>query len=263
MSLLLYRLGHLCARRHLIVIAIWVIAVAGVVTASRALGPQTSDNLTLPGTGSTSATDLLDDKLPKQANGTVPIVLESSAGRLDKGANAKAVKATVKSLEATPEVRSAVSPLSSRGKDALSKDGTIAYISLTLVEGPPDLDEDEANAVLDAAQPARDAGLTVSAGAYLGQKLSKPSTESSERIGIAAAIVILLFTLGTVVAMAMPIAVAIIGVVTGLSLIGLLGHVIDVPTVAPTLGTMIGLGVGIDYSLFIITRYRRRLADGL
>ena len=77
MSLLLYRLGHLCARRHLLVIAIWVVAVAGVVAAARALGAQTSDNLTLPGTGSTAATDLLDDKLPKQANGTVPIVLES------------------------------------------------------------------------------------------------------------------------------------------------------------------------------------------
>ncbi len=263
MSLALYRLGHLCARHRLVVIAIWAIFVVGVVAAAKGVGSQTSDNLTLPGTGSTAATDLLDDKLPKQANGTVPIVLESSSGRLDGGANRKAVKATVSSLRSSPEVRSAVSPLSAEGKDALSKDATIAYISLTLTEGPAELDEDEGNAVLDAAQPARDAGIAVSAGAYLGQEISKPSTESSERIGIAAAILILLVTLGTAVAMALPIAVAIIGVVTGISLIGLLGHLISVPTVAATLGTMIGLGVGIDYSLFIVTRFRRRLADGL
>jgi RND superfamily putative drug exporter len=263
MSLLLYRLGHLCARRHLVVIAIWVLAVVAVVVAARTIGSETSDDLTLPGTGSTEATDLLDDKLPRQANGTVPIVLESTHGRLDQGSNRKAVKSTVKSLERSPEVQSAVSPLSREGKDALSKDGKIGYVSVSLVDGPADLDEEPANAVIDAAQPARDAGIAVSAGGYLGQEVSKPSTEWSERIGIAAAIVILLLALGTVAAMALPIAVAIIGVVTGVSLIGLLGHLIEVPTVAPTLGTMIGLGVGIDYSLFIVTRYRRRLADGL
>jgi len=133
MSLLLYRLGHLCARHRLIVIAIWVLAVVAVVVAARAIGSETSDDLTLPGTGSTRATDLLDDKLPKQANGTVPIVLESAHGRLDQGANRKAVKSTVKSLERSPEVQSAVSPLSPEGKDALSKDGTIGYVSVALI----------------------------------------------------------------------------------------------------------------------------------
>ena len=263
MSLLLYRLGHLCARHRLVVIAIWAVAVVAIVVAARSVGSQTSDDLTLPGTGSTQATDLLDEKLPKQANGTVPIVLESTGGRLDKGKNQKATEATVRSLKRAPGVRSAVSPLSAAGKDALSKDGRIGYVSLTLDYGPGELSEDEANTIIDAAQPARDAGLEVSAGGYLGQAVSKPSTESSERIGIAAAIVILLLALGTVVSMAIPIVVAIIGVVTGLSAIALLGHLIEVPSVAPTLGTMIGLGVGIDYSLFIVTRYRRRLADGL
>jgi putative drug exporter of the RND superfamily len=262
-SVLLYRLGHACARHRYPVIGIWLAAVVGLVIAASAVGEQTSQDLSLPGTDSTEATDLLDAKLPKEANGTVPLVLESSQGRLDSGSNERAVKATVRSLEHTSEVRSAVSPLSSKGADALSKDGKIGYISLTLYEGPDDLTEDEAQDVLDAAQPAEDAGLSVSVGSYVGQELSRPSTEWSERLGIAAAIIILLVSLGTVPAMLLPIAIAITGVATGLSLITLLGHLIQVPQVASTLGTMIGLGVGIDYSLFVINRYRQRLAAGV
>ncbi len=138
-----------------------------------------------------------------------------------------------------------------------------ATYRLTLTLGPADLDEDEANEVIDAADPARDAGLDVAAGGYLGQEVSTPSTHSSELIGVLAAIAILLLTFGTVTAMAIPIATAIVGVMTTLSLIDLLSHVMEVPSVAPTLATMIGLGVGIDYALFIVTRHRQRLADGL
>ena len=263
MSRLLYRLGHFCGKHHQVVLGVWVIILVGTVIAGRVAGTASSDNLTLPGTDSTAATDILDESLPKQANGTNPIVVKTTSGTLDTGDNRKAVTATVKSLKKSPYVRSAVSPLSDAGADALSKDKTIGYISLTLTLGPADLDEDEANEVIDAADPARDAGLEVAAGGYLGQEVSTPSTHSSELIGVLAAIAILLLTFGTVTAMAIPIATAIVGVVTTLSLIDLLSHVMEVPSVAPTLATMIGLGVGIDYALFIVTRHRQRLADGL
>ena len=261
MSLLLYRLGHWSARHRRVVVALWLVAVVAVVIAARSAGQNTTDDLTLPGTGSTEATDLLDEYLPQDANGTNPIVLESTDGKLTVGANEKAVKETVASLRRAPDVEKAVSPLSAKGADALSKDERIGYIALTLRDSPGDLDEDTANEVLDAAAPARDAGLEVSAGAYLGQEVSTPSTRASEVIGIVAAMIILLFTFGTAVAMAMPIVTAVLALVTALSVIGLLGHVIEVPTVAPTLATMIGLGVGIDYSLFIITRHKRRLDE--
>ncbi|MFL5870109.1 MAG: MMPL family transporter, partial [Solirubrobacterales bacterium] len=263
MSAVLYRLGHFCVRWRWPVIAVWLVVLVSVVVITRIIGEPTSDDLTLPGTGSTKATDLLADKLPKDQYGTVPIVLQADSGTLDKGSNQKAVNQTVKSLSAASGVEKAVSPLSSKGADALSKDKTIGYISLTLSEGSGDLDEDEGNEIIDAAQPAVDAGLEVSAGGYLGQEVSKPATGSSTLIGLAAAVIILLFTFGTVVAMALPISTAIFTVAIGLSLIGLLGHVMEVSTTAATLGTMIGLGVGIDYSLFIVKRYRERLADGL
>jgi RND superfamily putative drug exporter len=242
--------------------AIWLVLVAVVIVISNSVGRETSNDLTLPGTGSTQAQDLLQDNLPKQANGTNPVVMETPSGTLTTGKNEQAVKATVKSLEKAPHVTSAVSPLSSEGAGALSKDKRIGYISVTVDLSSSELTEDQANEIIDAEAPARDAGFKVATGGYLGQAVSKPSTESSEAVGLAAAVVILLFTFGTVSAMALPIATAIVGLGVGLSVIGLLGHGIEVPTVGPTLGTMLGLGVGIDYALFIVTRHRGFIEQG-
>jgi putative drug exporter of the RND superfamily len=264
MAGVLYRLGRGCARHHRLVVAAWIVAAVAIALIANSAGRETSNNLSLPGTNSTEATDLLDAELPKQANGTNPVVLEAPQGqKLTSSANRKTVNATVKSLERNRDVRSAVSPLSREGKDALSKDERIGYISVLLTIGPEDIDDEEANEIIDAADPASEGGLKVAVGGYLGEEVSKPDTRTSEVVGIVAAIIILLITFGTVAAMPLPIVTALLAVVMGLSVIGLLGHVIDVPTVGPTLGIMIGLGVGIDYSLFIVTRHRGFLAQGL
>jgi RND superfamily putative drug exporter len=261
-SAALYALGRFCIRHRYPVLAAWLVLVIAITVVANSVGKQTSNNLTLPGTGSTQAQDLLQDNLPNQANGTNPVVMETPSGKLTSGNNEQAVKATVSSLKKAPHVVGAVSPLSSQGSAALSKDKRIGYISVTIDLSASDLTEDQANEIIDAEASARDAGLKVATGGYLGQAVSKPATESSEAVGIAAAVIILLFTFGTVTAMALPIATAIVGLVAGLSAIGLLGHEIDVPTVGPTLGTMLGLGVGIDYALFIVTRHRGFMEQG-
>ena len=263
MSGLLYRLGLACARRPKTVIVVWIVAVIAVVAVSRIVGDKTSNDLTLPGTDSTTATNLLESDLPDRANGSVPIVLHVDSGSLDKGANKKAVNATVKSLKSTDGVNSVLSPFSSKAADNLSKDKRTAYIAVTLGISSGELDDEEADEIIAAADPAVQAGIQVEAGGYLGQEVSKPSTHVSEAIGIGVAIVILTVAFGTAVAMMLPISTAIIGLLVGLSVIGLLGHAMEIPSIAPTLGTMIGLGVGIDYALFIVTRYKSRLADGL
>jgi putative drug exporter of the RND superfamily len=263
MARVLYRLGRGCARHPRVVVAAWLAIAVAISLVANTVGRETSNNLSLPGTNSTAATDLLDAKLPKQANGTNPVVLEAPRGqKLTSGSNRKAVNDTVSSLERNRYVRSAVSPLSREGKDALSNDERIGYISVLLTIGPDDIDIEEANDIIDAADPGRHAGLTVAVGGYLGEEVSKPDTGTSEVVGIVAAIIILLITFGTAAAMPLPIATAVVAVITGLSLIGLLGHAMNVPDVAPTLGIMIGLGVGIDYALFIFTRHRGFLADG-
>src|SRR5206468_7510520 len=96
-----------------------------------------------------------------------------------------------------------------------------------------------------------------------GQAVSKPSTESSEAVGLTAAVIILLFAFGTATAMFLPIATAVLGLAATLSIIRLLGHVAQIPSISPTLATMIGLGVGIDYALFIVTRHKLQLKQGM
>jgi putative drug exporter of the RND superfamily len=259
----LYRLGRACAKHHWLVIAVWLLVTIALAVGGRAIGSANNDNLSLPGTGSTQAQDLLQESLPDQANGTNPIVMQSTKGKLTDSANSKAIGQTVDALRKQPDVRSAVSPLSKAGSYALSKDQKIGYIVVTLAPAPSDLSESDAQDVFDATAPASDAGLDVAAGGYLGEALSQTSTESSEAIGLAAAVIILLFAFGTVTAMALPIVTAVLGLVSTLAILKLLSHVVDIPTVAPTLATMIGLGVGIDYALFLVTRHKQQLRSGM
>jgi putative drug exporter of the RND superfamily len=260
----LYAIGRFCARHHYPVIAAWVILAIALVLIGQAGGSKTSENLTLPGTGSTKATELLEDDLPEQAYGSNPLVIEAPTGaKLTEPKYSAAVAETAKNLEALPDVNSAVSPLSPAGVKALSKDQQIGYFPVVLGIGPGEIDEEEAERILNAAKPAEAAGLRTSIGAYVGQQLSKPSTETSEAIGLAAAVIILLFAFGTATAMMLPIVSAVIGLACALSIIRMLEHAIQVPGVASTLATMIGLGVGIDYALFIVTRHKLQLGEGM
>jgi putative drug exporter of the RND superfamily len=263
MTGLLYRLGHACARWRFVVLGLWVVLIVALVFAAGQAGSRTTNNVTLPGTGSQNATDLLSDRFPSQAYGSNPLVVATDSGKLTDSKYSKAIDSTVKALKKTPHVTAAVSPLSDVGANALSKDKQIGYISVALDVGQGQITEDEANAVLDAADPAKAAGLQVAVGGYVGQQLSKPDTGASDKIGIAAAVVILLLVFGSAVAMGLPILTAVLGLLCGLSVVTLLSHLTDVPTTAPTLATMIGLAVGIDYSLFIVTKHRTQVNEGM
>jgi uncharacterized membrane protein YdfJ with MMPL/SSD domain len=126
-----------------------------------------------------------------------------------------------------------------------------------------DLTEDIAQNVVDAAGPAKQAGIDVQAGGNIGTTLSTEESETSEVIGILVAMLILSLVLGSLVTMGMPIITAVVGLGAALSVVGLLGHVLSIPTSGPTLATMIGLGVGIDYALFLVTRHQEQLRDGM
>jgi len=260
----LYRLARFCVRRRFVVLGVWLVVTIALVAVSHGLGDNTNDNLSLPGTDSQQATDVLKRSFPPQANGTSPIVLHAKSGKLTDQNNANAVNQAAANLSKNKDVAAVVNPLTPQGASALSKDQATGYISVTLAVSPGSLSESDAQTIIDAAaKPAQAAGLQVETGGQLGQKVSKPSTESSELVGIIAAMVILTITFGTVTSMLLPIVTAIFALLSTLAVIRMLGHVATVPTVAPTLATMIGLGVGIDYALFIVTRHFRGLHDGL
>ncbi|HEX3296636.1 MAG TPA: MMPL family transporter [Nocardioides sp.] len=265
MARLLHRLGMLAARKPLVVIGAWVVMLVIVFGAVAKIGSLTSNDLSLPGTGSQEAKDLLEEKFPPQQNGANPIVFDISSGKLTDQQYQKAINDSVKAIKKQPHVYSVTNPLSSGGQTAglLSKDKQTAFAPVLMDVASSDLTEDIAQNVVDAAGPAKQAGIDVQAGGNIGTTLSTEESETSEVIGILVAMLILSLVLGSLVTMGMPIITAVVGLGAALSVVGLLGHVLSIPTSGPTLATMIGLGVGIDYALFLVTRHQEQLRDGM
>jgi putative drug exporter of the RND superfamily len=264
MTGVLYRLARFCVRHRFVVIAAWVAVTIALVAVSQQLGNKTNDSSSLPGTNSQLAASTLQKSFPAIANGTSPIIFHASSGQLTDSKYSQAIDQGAADVAKQPHVSLVINPLTSQGASALSKDKSTGYMTVGLSISPGSLSTSQTQAIVDAAsKPAEAAGLQVATGGQLGQKLSVPATESSELIGIIAAAVILTFTFGTVVAMFLPIFNALLGLLCTLAIIRLLSNVTSVPSVAPTLATMIGLGVGIDYGLFIVTRHFRGISEGL
>ena len=262
MSRLLYRLGVLCVRRKYLVLAIWALAFVSVVACVLAFGMRTNNDIRLPGTGAQHASDLLRREFPPQQNGLSPIVFRTQSGRLTDPAQKRAVEASVAAIKRTTNVSTVISPFSPAGKSFLSADGKTAVAQVLLDVNGGQLTRAVASRVYAAADPARKAGIQVEAGGAVGLRLSETKSRRSEAIGLISAVIILAFTFGCLAAAGMPVVTAIVGLITGLGMVGLLGHFVAIPDVAPTLATMIGLGVGIDYALFIVFRYRDELHGG-
>jgi uncharacterized membrane protein YdfJ with MMPL/SSD domain len=259
----LHRLGAFAARRKWVVFGAWIIVLALLIGAAHKFGSNTSNNLRLPGTDSQAATDLLASRFPPQQNGSNPLVFQTATGKVTDAKQKQAIEASYAKVKKLPHVASAVDPFSQQGSAQISKDKQTAFISVLLDVSGSDLTEEIAESVLNAGDPGRRAGMQVAVGGSVGSELSEPQTESSEVVGLIAAMVILAFTFGTLVAMGLPIVSAVLGLAAGLSLIVVLGHLVTVPTIAPTLATMIGLGVGIDYALFLVSRHRLNRQQGM
>jgi putative drug exporter of the RND superfamily len=251
----LHRIAVFSARRRALVIGVWLVLLVGLGFAAHTAGTKYSSSAQVAGSDSEAATAVMSRSFSAELPDASPIVFHTDDGTIAEH------QATVdESLKAV----SSAEGVASVGQLTTSTDGKTAYATVVPDKALGDFSVEEAEAILDtAAEPAEGTGVQVEAGGQLGTKISKPETKTSELIGIAAAIAILVLVFGTVTAMALPIGVAILGLATGLSIVSLFGHVADVPDVAPTLATMIGLGVGIDYSLFIVTRARSARHEGM
>ncbi|MEX0990205.1 MAG: MMPL family transporter [Actinomycetota bacterium] len=258
------RLGRFCARHRVLVLVLWILVAGAVVAVVAQVGAKTNDDLTLPGTDSQRAFDLLAENFSPQQNGTSPIVFHSASGKVTSGPNEAAIREAYRSIQPAPHVHETTSPFAELGQAQVSDDERTAYINVLMGVYGSDLTVELAEGVLARAQAAaRGTGMQVAAGGPIGGTLSSPETGSSDLIGIVAAMLILSLVFGSLVAMGMPILTALFGLTVALGTIGLLGHLVDVPSVAPTLATMIGLGVGIDYALFMVNRHRMQLTDGI
>ncbi|MFF9161740.1 MMPL family transporter [Streptomyces longwoodensis] len=260
MATFLYRLGRFAFRRRHFVALIWValLTLAGVGAANAPAAGNTS--FSIPGTEAQKAFDLLEQRFPgASADGaTARVVFKAPAGeKITDAGNKAAVEKTVGTLSDGSEVASVADPYTGK---AVSKDGTIAYASVKYDVSGMELEDASRDALEEAAQDARDAGLTVEVG---GDALSAaPETGATEVIGIGIAAVVLVITFGSLIAAGLPLLTALIGVGIGVSTITALASTLDLGSTTSTLATMIGLAVGIDYALFIVSRYRAELAEG-
>jgi uncharacterized membrane protein YdfJ with MMPL/SSD domain len=260
----LYRLGRLVAAHPLIVLILWIGIAVGVTLTVKQIGADTDNNISLPGTGSQAATDLLQAGFPPQQNGSNPIIFHiRGAGKVTDKDNKQAITDSYKAIKKIKYVHSATSPFAQGAGAQISKDKKTAFISALLNVSSNDLTEHQAQRVLNAAKPGKQAGMEVVGGGSIGSVLSPNDTSTSDVIGILAAMIILTFTFGTLVAMGMPIGTAILGLTTALGVIGLMGHLVSVPDISTTIATMIGLAVGIDYALFLVTRHRGQMREGM
>ncbi|MGQ4333995.1 MMPL family transporter [Streptomyces hayashii] len=258
----LRRLGAWCARHFLFVIIAWLVAIVALQVVSRTVGGEYEDNFQLPGVQSTEGLDVLKQHDPQAGGYSSQIVLHDDHGVSTLGSQ---MSTTVGDLQKLPHVLSAQNPLTQTATKVgpVSSDGKTAYVTVRFDVQPSTLGDGYLHGVDQAVQPLRAAGADVEYGGTLGE-LARPAADDrvSELIGFAVAIVVLLVGFGSVIAAGLPLVTALISVVGGLACLGLLAAAFTFATVSPTLATMIGLGVGIDYALFLVTRHRQNLMNG-
>jgi putative drug exporter of the RND superfamily len=254
-------LGGFSARRHWIVIAAWVLILGGLLAAKSAYGGDYVNNYNVPGTQSDDGLNRLNDTFSSQGGYSGQIVFHAKTGKVTS--DSAAINQSTSNIARLPDVIKAVSPFASPSGGMVSKDGTIAYSSVSWSANPYSLDTSYLNRLNAAVAPARSAGLQVEYGAGASQIGQVTKDTTSEIIGLALALVLLLFMFGSLIAAAMPLLSAIFSVGSGLAVLGLLASVLTFPTTAPTIATLLGLGVAVDYGLFLVARHREQLDTGM
>ncbi len=256
MSTVLYRLGRFAARRPWLVIGSWFLLAAAVVVANSTIGRDFEDTFTVPGQDSDDALVLLEAAQLDAAGVSAQLVIASVVPGepiTDDLAQIDQIRAEFAELD---DVVAVADP-------QISADGTVALVR---VQYPPS-DEMTAVALKDLKERRAELdeanGLRVEADGELFFVFEEAQTGTGEMIGIVAAIVILLIAFGSVIAMGLPIGTALFGLALGTSALGLVNYLIDIPSWAPQMVAMVGIGVGIDYALFLVTRHREYLAQGM
>ncbi len=257
----LERLAGLAARRWWVFIVSWVIILGGLLAAKNGFGGEYVNNYTVSGSDSATGLNVLNSTFPQQGGYGGQIVFHATKGTVAD--QQSAVNQSVSNVSKLPDVIKAVSPFASSDTGAVSKDGTIAYASVGWNVNPDSLDSSYLDKLNNAVAPVTKAGLQVEYGAGAGEIGQKTSDIKSEVIGLACALVLLLAMFGSLVAAAIPLVSAIFSVLSGLALLGLLARLITFPTTAPTIATLLGLGVAVDYGLFLVARYREQLDAGM
>ncbi|WP_333737487.1 MMPL family transporter [Streptomyces sp. IBSBF 2806] len=256
-------LARWCVRNRLLVVVLWLLALGGTATAAVVAGSAYSDDYEVPGTESGRATHLLTEAFPGLGGDSDTVVWHTTQGTVRAVDVEQTMTRTLEKIADLPGVASVAGPYDGQGAPQISKDGHTAYATVVFEDRAEDIDRGEAQTVVDTAEAARGDGLQVELGGSAIALTESSGGHAAEIVGVVVAAVVLFLAFGSLAASALPIATALVGVGTAYAGIALLGHAMTVADFAPMLGLLVGLGVGIDYALFIVTRHRRGLKRGL
>ena len=250
-----------CFRHRFAVIAAWVLALIALTALAQAVKAEYNNSFSLPGTGSTTAQQLLASTVPAQPGDSDTIVWHVGTGTVRDPAVMTRMSAALTRIATFPEVASVISPYGPGGTAQVSRNDRTAYAVVNFTKQSGDLARADVDRVINAAQAAREPGLDVQLGGPAIEKQPAPSFGTAA--GVLAAAIVLFIAFGSLLAMLLPLITALAGVAGGLMAIAPLTHSMSVVSIAPIIAPLIGLGVGIDYALFIVARYRRSLEAGL
>jgi RND superfamily putative drug exporter len=257
---MLVQLADWCYRQRRLVVVLWIAALAAAFALASSFGGETKQDYLQPGSESQAASETLQAKFTQRAGDTVQVVLYSDDG-FSSAVVRERVAGIVAEVAAAPDVMGVVSPFGEGGADQISHDGKTVYAVVALDKTVDEYTPAQAKALIEPILAAGDDTLRVEAGGPVAA-LSQTAPVGGEGIGLIAAALILLFTFGSAVAMGLPLLTAVFGLGMAFALGELLRRVVEVPDWATATAAMVGIGVGIDYALLIVTRYRSSLADG-
>ncbi|CAL9579331.1 MMPL family transporter [Streptomyces sp. MPA0124] len=256
-------LARWCVQHRLAAVLLWLLAFGGVATAATVAGSAYSNDYGIPDTGSDRAYRLLESRFPDLGGDSDTIVWHTSSGTVRAPDVEQTMTRTLDRVADLPGVAAVTNPYHDPDSPLVSENADTAYATVTFDAASQDIDPDQARAVVDTAEAAETDGLQVELGGSAIALTESGGSHLAEAVGVAVAAVVLFLAFGTVAGALLPIATALVSVGTAYAGITLLGHAMTVADFAPMLGTLIGLGVGIDYALFIVTRHRRGLKRGL
>ncbi|MBT3151687.1 MMPL family transporter [Streptomyces sp. CHD11] len=252
-----------CYRHRVVVLLLWVGALFGLGASASSAGTNYAEILSLPDTDSKRAYDLMEQAFPERAGDTDTVVWKVEQGSVRDDSVRSRIEPALREIGRMEGVGDVTGPYGDRGAAQISEDGRIAYAQVTFAEQANAIPKELVQDVVDTAQDARGDGLQVELGGQAITRVQEPPTGTAELVGVLAASVVLFVAFGSFFAMLLPLVVALFGVGSGVFGAQLLSHVTNVPEIATLLSTLIGLGVGIDYALFIVTRHRRGLLRGV
>ncbi|MFF8812617.1 MMPL family transporter [Streptomyces pactum] len=255
MERLLETLGRSCALRPWRTITAWLVAAVALLALGQAAGGTFVNDFRVPGVESQKATDEARDHFPSFGAVDSQIVWHAPDGKLDTPERSAAIRRMLTEVRDQPDVSGVDRPFP-------SENGRAATTSVSYDKELGELDKAHYERLDDAAEPVRATGLDVEFRGMVVDLGNEPTTSAAELVGLGAALIVLIIAFGSLVAAGLPLVVAGVGIVAGTALVLLVGSVMDIPTSAPIIAVMLGLGAGIDYALFILSRFRADLADG-